>query len=85
VAGKSIGRVTLARRRSHLAAEVLREMILQKLTQGEVAARAGVSRCHLCNWLNGKHNPKERFVLRVASALGSDFRLVRTAEEEGAV
>lgn len=61
-----------------LAREVIKARISKKMTQGELAEKAGVSRIAVTRLESGTINPTFGTVSRVASALGRELKLVRS-------
>ena len=59
-----------------LANELIRARLCKKMTQAEVAEKAGVSRVVVARLESGTTNPTVETVNRVAGALGKEFRLV---------
>lgn len=59
-----------------LANELIRARLGKKMTQAEVAEKAGVSRVVVARLESGTTNPTVETVNRVAGALGKEFRLV---------
>jgi predicted transcriptional regulator len=61
-----------------LAREVIKARISKKMTQGQLAEKAGVSRVAVTRLESGTTNPTFGTVSRVASALGRELKLVRS-------
>lgn len=59
-----------------LANELIRARLGKKMTQAELAEKAGVSRVVVARLESGTTNPTVETVNRVAGALGKEFRLV---------
>ena len=59
-----------------LANELIRARLGKKMTQAELAERAGVSRVVVARLESGTTNPTVETVNRVAGALGKELRLV---------
>jgi predicted transcriptional regulator len=59
-----------------LANELIRARLGKKMTQAELAEKAGVSRVVVTRLESGTTNPTVETVNRVAGALGKEFRLV---------
>jgi predicted transcriptional regulator len=59
-----------------LANELIRARLGKKMTQAELAEKAGVSRVVVARLETGTTNPTVETVNRVAGALGKEFRLV---------
>lgn len=59
-----------------LASDLIAARIQEKLTQEELAMRAGVSRVVVARLESGSGNPTISTVNRVATALGKEFKLV---------
>ncbi|HYG84470.1 MAG TPA: helix-turn-helix transcriptional regulator [Verrucomicrobiae bacterium] len=61
-----------------LAREIIKARLSKKLTQTELAERAGVSRMVVARIESGTSNPTLETVSKVASALGKELKLVGT-------
>lgn len=61
-----------------LANDLIRARLGKKMTQSELAKKAGVSRVVVARLESGMTNPTVETVNRVAGALGKEFRLVGT-------
>lgn len=59
-----------------LANELIRARLGKKMTQAEVAEKAGVSRVVVARLESGTTNPTVETVNRVAGALGKELKLV---------
>ncbi len=59
-----------------LANELIRARLGKKMTQAEVAGKAGVSRVVVARLESGTTNPTVETVNRVAGALGKELKLV---------
>ena len=59
-----------------LANELIRTRLGKKMTQAEVAEKAGVSRVVVARLESGTTNPTVETVNRVAGALGKELKLV---------
>ncbi len=59
-----------------LANALIRTRLSKKMTQTEVAKRAGVSRADVARLESGTTNPTLGTVNRVAKALGKEYKLV---------
>lgn len=59
-----------------LAREVIKARLSKKMTQGELAEKAGVSRVAVSRLESGTTNPTFGTVSRVAAALGKELKLV---------
>ena len=56
-----------------LGAKVKRLRLEQGLTQGELSAKAGVSKTYICLVENGKFKARVDMIAKVAKALNVDF------------
>jgi len=61
-----------------LATELIAARLSKKLTQEEVAEKAGVSRTVIARLESGTTNPTLGTISRVASALGKEIKLTAT-------
>lgn len=59
-----------------LANDLIRARLWKKMTQAEVAKKAGVSRVVVARLESGTTNPTVETVSRVAGALGKELKLV---------
>ena len=59
-----------------LASELIRARLGKKMTQAELAEKAGVSRVVVARLESGTTNPTFETVSRVAGALGKELKLV---------
>lgn len=59
-----------------LAGDLIRARLRKKMTQSEVAKKAGVSRVVVARLESGTTNPTVETVSRVAGALGKELKLV---------
>lgn len=59
-----------------LANDLIRARLVKKMTQSEVAEKAGVSRVVIARLESGNTNPTFETVSRVAGVLGKELKLV---------
>lgn len=60
-------------------AKIIREALTKsKLTDSEVAKRAGLERTNLCRLARGHHDPKMSTIFRIIEACGFEFVEIRT-------
>ncbi len=61
----------------------LRKIREQKnLTQDQLATAAGITRCIISEFENGKHRPSPRTINKIAEALGCSYVFLMTGKEE---
>ncbi len=68
----------------HLASDFIGARIAKKLSQSELAQKAGVSQVAIARLESGDANPTFRTASRVAKALGKEVRLVDAKQKSTA-
>ena len=54
----------------------------KNLTQDQLAKAAGITRCIISEFENGKHRPSPRTINKIAEALGCSYVFLMTGKEE---